>query len=102
MSSVDLIQPRHNYANPPEVEQHGHIYLPTSLHTAGARLAHAGVDVRVQDENLRPLEINSGVIGVNLLGSPYIPEVIKLQRRIQETTRDDLRFILGGQVMNGI
>ncbi|PIZ44261.1 hypothetical protein COY32_06770 [candidate division WWE3 bacterium CG_4_10_14_0_2_um_filter_41_14] len=102
MSSVDLIQPRHNYANPPEVEKYGHIYLPTSLHTAGARLAHAGVDVRVQDENLRPLEINSSNVGVNLLGAPYIPEVIKLQKRIQATTRDDLQFILGGQVMNGI
>ena len=74
---IDLIQPRHNYAPKEGV---GHIYMPTSLLTAGARLLNAGIDVTFHDENLRPLEVSSNYVGFNLLGAPYIPEVIKLQQ----------------------
>jgi len=102
MKPIDLVQPRHNYANPPEVERYGQIYLPTSLHTAGARLLQAGVDVKVYDENIRPSTISSESVGVNLLGAPYIPEAISIQRRIHNERNGSLNLILGGQVINGI
>ncbi len=99
MRTIDLIQPRHNYAPDHREERQGHIYLPTSLHTAAARLANAGVEVEVHDENLRLAEVNSPIVGVNLLGAPYIPEVIKLQQKLRAAICQDLTFALGGQVM---
>ena len=78
---IDLVQPRHNYAPKEGV---GHIYMPTSLLTVGARLLNAGVDVTFHDENTKPLEVSSDYVGFNLLGAPYIPEVIKLQEKIRQ------------------
>ena len=100
MKSIDLIQAHHPYAHPPKEEQYGQIYLPTSLYTAAARLLRAGVKVRVQDENLRPVNIESENIGINLPGAPYIPKIIELIRSIRAEGGNNLRFILGGQVMN--
>jgi len=106
MRTIDLIQPRHNYAAPAEIERLGQVYLPTSLCTAGARLMQAGADVRIHDENLREAAVRSNIIGMNLLGAPYIPEVISLQKRIRDGVGgvggDAFKFILGGQVMSGI
>ena len=69
-----LIQPRHNYA---PSEGLGHVYMPTSLLTVGARLLSAGVEVEFHDENIRPKDVSANYVGFNLLGAPYIPEVIK-------------------------
>ena len=44
---IDLVQPRHNYAPKEGV---GHIYMPTSLLTVGARLLNAGAEVTFHDE----------------------------------------------------
>ena len=33
------------------------------------------------------------------IGPPYIPEVIKLQKKISEETQDDITYLLGGQVV---
>lgn len=95
---IDLIQPRHNYA---AAEGLGHVYMPTSLLTAGARLLNAGVDVEFHDENLKPSEVSSDYVGFNLLGAPYVPEVIKLQERINEKSGEKI-FLVGGQVVSGL
>ena len=95
---IDLIQPRHNYA---PAEGLGHVYMPTSLLTVGARLLNAGIDVEFHDENLRPQKISSDYVGFNLLGAPYIPEVTKLQERIRQE-QGEKTFLVGGQVVSGL
>ena len=95
---IDLIQPRHNYAPPQGL---GHVYMPTSLLTAGARLLNAGVDVTFHDENIRPTKVSSDYVGFNLLGAPYIPEVINLQDRIRQECGEKT-FLAGGQVISGL
>ena len=95
---MDLVQPRHNYA---PTEGLGHIYMPTSLLMVGARLLNAGVDVTFHDENIKPLEVSSDYVGFNLLGAPYIPEVIKLQERIRQENGEK-KFLVGGQVVSGL
>ncbi len=99
---IDLIQPRHNYAPSPIENPIGHVYMPTSLLTAGARLLDAGLEVKFHDENVKPYENSSDFIGINLLGAPYIPEVIKLQKRIDGETGKNNTYFLGGQVINGL
>ncbi len=95
---IDLVQPRHNYA---PAEGLGHIYMPTSLLTVGARLLDAGVEVTFHDENIKPLEASSDYVGFNLLGAPYIPEVLKSQQKIKEEYGGKT-FLLGGQVVSGL
>src|SRR3989344_2531484 len=99
MKKIDLIQPRHNYASK---EGLGHVYMPTSLLTAGARLIDAGVDVVFHDENFQPASVSSDVIGINLLGAPYIPEAIALMKRIDGQTGRQNTYVLGGQVVSGL
>ena len=95
---IDLVQPRHNYAPKEGV---GHIYMPTSLLTVGARLLNAGAEVTFHDENIKPLEVSSDYVGFNLLGAPYIPEVIKLQEKIRQE-QGEKTFLVGGQVVSGL
>jgi hypothetical protein len=99
---IDLIQPRHNYAPHPSVERLGHIYMPTSLLTAGSVLLDAGIDVFIQDENFCPSNVTSRYVGINLLGAPYIPEAIKLQDRIRKESENEAVFFLGGKVVDGL
>lgn len=100
ITQIDLIQPRHNYA---AAEGLGHVYMPTALLTVAARLIDAGIDVRIHDENINPRNINSRYVGISLLGSPYIPEVIRLQEQILEETGEEITFLLGGQrVVSGL
>jgi len=102
MTKIDLIQPRHNYAPIANEEKFGHIYLPTSLLTAGAVLQDAGIDVIIHDENINPKNITSRYVGINLLGAPYIPEAIKLQNQIRQETGNETIFFLGGKVIDGL
>lgn len=97
---IDLIQPRHNYAPPIEKEPKGHIYLNASLLSVGSRLMHAGADVTFRDENLHPRQINSNLVGINLLGAPYVPEAIKIQKETRRVS-DDIHFLMGGKVISG-
>jgi hypothetical protein len=99
--SIDLVQPRHNYAPPREEEPFGHVYMPTSLLTAAARLLEAGLEVRVHDENLALAALSSDYVGFNLLGAPYIPEVIELEKRITKES-GARQFIVGGRVISGL
>lgn len=98
MTKIDLIQPRHNYA---PAEGPGHIYMPTSLLTIAARLLDSGIDVKIFDENLNPYSGSSNIVGINLLGAPYIPEAIKLENKIKKN-HPDAKFLLGGQVISGL
>ena len=66
MVKIDLIQLRHNYAPHPSVERLGHIYMPTSLLTAGAVLQNAGIGVAIHDENFSPSDITSKYVGIKL------------------------------------
>ena len=76
-----MIQPRHNYAPQTVEERLGYVYMPTSLFTAGARLVQRGVDVEFHDENIRPRKVTSRYVGISLVGAPYIPDVIGLQKK---------------------
>ena len=102
MATIELIQPRHNYAPAIQEERLGHIYIPTSLLTAGAVLQNAGIDVRIHDENFGYCQIDSRYVGINLLGAPYIPEAIKLQKNIRKETGNDSMFFLGGKIIDGL
>ncbi|MBI5414024.1 radical SAM protein [Candidatus Peregrinibacteria bacterium] len=103
MGKIDLVQLRHSYAYPKEEHPEGHIYLPVSLLAAAARILQAGGEVSsLQDENLRPAHITSSHIGINLLGAPYIPEAQEFQRRTSAETKENLRFLFGGQVISGL
>jgi hypothetical protein len=97
MVQISLLQPRHTYA--PE-EGEGQVYLPNSLLTAAARIMHAGGDVvDIQDANLRPWHSHADIIGVNLLGAPYIPEV---REKIAKVLGPTIPLAVGGQVINGL
>lgn len=85
MTEVTLIQPRHNYAPPPERGPRGDVYMPVSLLTAAARLREAGAEVSVHDENLAPCELGGGVVGVNLLGAPYVGRAREVGERLRRT-----------------
>ncbi len=102
MVKADLIQPRHNYAPLFSKETLGHVYMPTSLLTAGARLLDRGIDIELHDENIRPRQLSSEYVGINLLGAPYIPEAIRMQREIDEGVQRGVTYLLGGQVVSGL
>ena len=101
MKTLHLIQPRHNYASDPKECKLGHVYLPVSLLTVAARLIRAGVKVTLQDQNINQNPVDADIVGINLLGAPYIPDTIKLQKEIAQN-REDIKFILGGQVVAGL
>src|SRR5215216_4432498 len=100
MSAILLIQPRHTYAPDPALGKPGDIYMPTSLLTVAARLLHAGVAVDFCDENLAESSSSCGVLGVNLLGAPYVQRVRDLLDRVRQTC-GNVTLILGGQVVSG-
>lgn len=82
-------------------EGQGHIYSPTSLWTVGSKLIQAGADVTFEDENIRRASTeDADVIGVNLVGPPYIPVVRDRLKNVIEGKEQQL--ILGGQVITGL
>ncbi|MBI2140497.1 hypothetical protein HYU14_06235 [Candidatus Woesearchaeota archaeon] len=100
--AIDLIQPRHNYAAPLEVQQYGHLFMPTSLLTVAARLLGAGVEVHFTDENFERHTPQSNIIGLNLLGPPYIPEAIKIIQTLESEIGRGGIYLLGGQPISGL
>jgi hypothetical protein len=74
--------------------------MPTSLLTAAARLQSAGVDVRWIDENIEQTSPLSRVIGVNVIGAPYVLRVVEIMSRLQAQHKDGL-MLLGGQGVTG-
>lgn len=100
MKTITLLQPRHIYAPDPAVEEIGHIYMPTSLLTAAARLIEAGAVVDLHDENLSECPLDNDVVGANLLGAPYVQRIRELCDRIARKG-SQYTLILGGQVISG-
>lgn len=99
MEKLSLLQPRHIYA--PESGQ-GHIYSNTALWLAGERAEKAGGTIgQIHDENLRPFEAKTNVVGISLLGPPYIPVTRDIIERVQRTNKD-ARFLLGGQIVDSL
>ena len=100
MSRITLIQPRHTYAPDHCDGAKGHIYMPTSLLTVAARLLLAGVGVSVYDENMSPKLFEAEIIGVNLLGAPYVERVRELRDRLGAGGAS-VSLVVGGQVVSG-
>src|SRR3989338_9682697 len=94
---VSLVQPLHNHASEDPTKP-GHIYSNTSLWTAGSQLIQAGLDVDFHDENIRPAEPQGNVVGLNIVGPPYIPVVAERIRSISQGQR----ILLGGQTLRGL
>lgn len=100
-SSKVFIQPRHIYA---PSGGDGHIHLSAPLVTVMARLHAAGVaDITFRDENfasdLTKGRIDANVVGINLVGAPYIPKVIDI---IRNRVRDGAVVLLGGQIVSSL
>ena len=97
-----LIQPRHIYAPTLESNKLGHIYMPVSLLSAAAIFLKIGFEVEFVDENISKADISNNIIGINLLGAPYIPEALKIENRLKEIYDNDYTLLLGGQIINGL
>jgi Radical SAM superfamily len=100
MSDILLLQPRHVYAPDYRETQLGHVYMPTSLLTVCARLLTAGVNVTFEDENLNRSELNCPLVGINLVGSPYVIRGREIRDRLR-SKYDTSTLLLGGQVVSG-
>jgi hypothetical protein len=102
MERLTLVQPRHVYA--PQ-QGNGHIHLSAPLVTAAARMIDSGVDpsaITMVDENFGDAptgEIEADVVGINLVGAPYIPVAIKM---ISDRVRSGARVLLGGQIIDSL
>lgn len=97
-----LIQPRHIYAPPFSEKKLGHIYMPTSLLTIAAILNEIGIETKIIDENITEVEFEDNIVGINLLGAPYIPVAIEIEKKLLEKFGNNFRLLLGGQVVSGL
>jgi radical SAM superfamily enzyme len=96
--NILLIQPRSAWGN--------HIYLVNGLLATATRLALAGFtytikDLNIDDEISQEEIKNADLIGISVLGSPYIPQAIKLAKNLRERGYDG-RFFLGGPILENI
>lgn len=93
MAALHLIQPRHPYGRRP--------YLPNGILNLGTRIAHATrdtiafTDLNV-DETLPASVSEADVIGISVLGTPYIPEAHAIIRRLRERKLEQ-PVVIGGQ-----
>lgn len=95
---LTLIQPRHNYA---PTEGLGHIHLSAPLPSVKARLQMAGIrDIELLDANITTPDYEhlSWIVGFNLVGAPYIPEVLNIIERIPR----DVEILLWGQIIGSL
>jgi len=97
-----LVQPRHIYAPPFKEKALGHIYMPTSLFTIAAMLKEAGLGVEIVDENISETDFNHNIVGINLLGAPYIPIAIEIEKKLYKKYGTNFQLLLGGQVVSGL
>jgi len=98
---IQLIQPRHIYAPPQDDTKLGHIYMPTSLLCIAAILMELDVKFDFLDENIDEISDLGDLVGLNLLGAPYIPYVIGMQEKLYEKYGNKYRLLIGGQVVSG-
>ena len=97
-----LVQPRHIYAPPKSKKKNGHIYMPTSLLTIAAILNEIGIRVKIVDENISDFDFDENIIGINLLGAPYIPYAISIEKKLNMKYGNDYRLLIGGQIVSGL
>ncbi|MCK4886925.1 MAG: radical SAM protein [Planctomycetes bacterium] len=76
--------------------------MPTSLLAAATIILNSGIDVSVSDENIETHNYTHPVIGINLLGPPYIPTAIAYTKFLQSTYNKNFLLIIGGQVASGL
>jgi hypothetical protein len=101
-NKILLVQPRHNYAPRFNENKLGHIYMPTSLLTIAAILDKTGIETIIIDENISQTDFNHNIVGINLLGAPYIPLAIEIEKKLQKKYGNNFRLLLGGQVVSGL
>lgn len=101
-NKILLVQPRHNYAPPFKEKKLGHIYMPTSLLTAAAILDKVGITTQIVDENISQTDFTHNIVGINLLGAPYIPLAIEIEKKLEKKYGNNFRLLLGGQVVSGL
>ena len=99
---IQLIQPRHIYAPTSKINQLGHIYLPSSLITIGSILLNENIEIELIDENINTEYEIYNVVGINLLGAPYIPVVRDFEKRLEKKYSSNYTLFIGGQIVNGL
>ena len=100
--TIQLIQPRHIYAPVPKINPLGHIYMPTSLISIASVLNEANISYEIIDENITSDYKLKNIVGINLLGAPYIPIVKEFEKRLQKKFNNNYTLFIGGQVVNGL
>lgn len=102
IKKISLIQPRHTYAPDPEIEHIGHIYMPTSLLAAATILLNAGLEISIIDENIETYSFDHNIMGINLVGAPYIPAAIHYANSLKARYNNDFLLLIGGKVVSGL
>jgi len=76
--------------------------MPTSLLTVAAIFNDAGITTQIVDENISKTDFDHNIVGINLLGAPYIPIAIEIEKKLTKKYGNDFRLLLGGQVVSGL
>ena len=98
MKNVLLLQPRSAWGN--------HVYLVNGLLASGTRLALAGFNYIIRDLNIDK-DIPQGeidaadIIGISILGSPYIPRALRLAKRLRKRGYEG-KIFFGGPILENI
>ncbi len=79
----------------------GHVYMPTSLISIASVLNQLNLEVDIVDENLNLDYDLQNIVGINLLGAPYIPVVKDFESRLEKKFGNDYTLFIGGQIVNG-
>ena len=101
-NEILLIQPRHIYAPDPSENKLGHVYMPSSLLAAAAIFLEMEIAVKFVDENITKAKLEHNVVGINLVGAPYVARALEMERRLRDTFKNNFVLLLGGQVVAGL
>lgn len=98
MKNVLLLQPRSAWGN--------HVYLVNGLLATATRLSIAGFNYVIRDLNIdkdiQQEEIaNADIIGISILGSPYIPRALRLAKKLRNRGYSN-RIFFGGPILENI
>jgi hypothetical protein len=61
-----------------------------------------GYHVSIEDENLEVSSLENRLVGLNIIGAPYIPVSLRYLARLKNIYQDEFSLLLGGQVVNGL
>lgn len=98
---IVLVQPRH-IAAPLDEKERGHIYLPNALLVQQSRIIAAGGQAELQDANFEPLQWEHPVVGVNAVGSCYLPDILDIRNQMVQALGSESKLIVGGQVITAL